>query len=476
MRTVNAMLLFGAAAMVSPAQTFTTLYSFCAQSGCPDGAYPDGALLQATDGNLYGTTHSGSNISAGTIFKITTNGALTTLYDFCSPAGICPQNIGAEAPLIEATNGNLYGTTFGVAEQSVFAGSIFEITSGKVRTLHSFCTQSRCADGENPAGLVQAADGDFYGTTEFGGACGYSTGCGTVFKITPSGVLTTLYDFCKDGGSTCADGQYPLAGLVQASNGDFYGTTYFGGDHDSGTIFKITAAGALTTLDILCTGAGPCNSEPQVGLIQASNGDLYGTTISGGPAGYGTIFKLTPAGALTTVHNFCSQEACADGGTPVAPLVEGSDGNLYGSTGFFGPAGQGTIFKITPSGALTTLWGAGVTTLMQDTDGNFYGTIALGGIYGAGEVFQLSAGLAPFVKTLPPSAQSGAPVKILGSNLTGASSVTFNGTPAVFSVPSGRGIVTEISALVPAGATTGTVQVVTPGGTFSSNVPFQVLP
>ncbi len=416
MRTVNAMLLCAAAVMASPAQTLTTLYNFCAQSGCPDGAYPDGTLLQATDGSLYGTTHSGSNVSAGTIFKITTNGVLTTLYDFCSPAGICPQNIGAEAPLIQAAHGKLYGTTFGVVEQSAFAGSIFEIDAGKVTTLHTFCTQAGCPDGENPAALIQAAGGDLYGTTEFGGACAYSHGCGTVFRITTTGMLTTLYDFCKGGGSTCSDGRYPLAGLVQSGNGDFYGTTYFGGDSDSGTIFKITPAGVLTTLDILCNGSGPCNSEPQVGLVLASNGDLYGTTISGGPAGQGTIFKITPSGALTTVHNFCSQEACADGGTPVAPLVAASDGNLYGSTGFFGPAGQGTIFKITPGGALTTIWSAGATTLMQDTDGNFYGTIALGGLYGDGEIFQLSDGLAPFVKILPDSAESGAGVKILGTN------------------------------------------------------------
>jgi uncharacterized repeat protein (TIGR03803 family) len=465
-----------------PAQTFTTLYSFCAQSGCPDGEYPDGALLQAADGNLYGTTYNGGNVLGGTIYKITTSGALTTLHDFCTPSGVCPQNIGPETPLIQSSNGRFFGTTFGEAERAGFPGAIFEIAGGRVKTLHHFCSQRGCRDGENPAGVIQGERGELYGTTEFGGKCGYSAGCGTVFKITPEGMLTTLYDFCENGGTECADGQYPVAGLVQGANGDFYGTTYFGGNLSNGTVFKMTPNGTLTTLHTFCTQVGCPDGDIVVVGLTLANGDLYGVTQGGGSEcfdlnGCGTIFKVTPVGVFTTLYTFCQAEGtCTDGATPVPQLVEGSDGNLYGATAQGGPLGVGTIFRVTPSGALTTLYGAGATTLMQDTNGDFYGTTSMGGAYcppsGCGTIFRLSVGLGPFVKTRPASGTVGSAIKILGTNLTGATAVTFNGTPvASFAVNSSG---SAISTTVPDGATTGKVQVVTPNGTLSSDLVFRV--
>jgi len=220
------------------------------------------------------------------------------------------------------------------------------------------------------------------------------------------------------------------------------------------------------------------------GLVQATNGYFYGTTEYGGSGancastgGCGTVFKIAPSGTLTTLYSFCAQGGCPDGESPGADLIQATDGNLYGTTNLGGADGVGTIFRITPGGTLTTLYsftGADenpVAGLVQATNGEFYGTASVGGASGDGAIFSLSVGLGPFVTTLPTSGDVGSPITILGSDLTGATSVGFNGTPAVFDVVSA----TEITTTVPSGATTGTVQVVTPSGTLSSNVPFRVL-
>jgi uncharacterized repeat protein (TIGR03803 family) len=341
--------------------------------------------------------------------------------------------------------------------------------------------------GVNPfSGVVQASDGDLYGTTYYGGP--HSNG--TVFKITTSGVLTTIHYF--DG----EDGQAPSSGLLQASNGNFYGTTEFGGDsgYDDGTIFEITPTGKLTSLYSFCSQGGSSCTDgelPDGGVVQGTDGAFYGTASEGGgtdslcDGGCGTVFRITAGGTLTVLHNF----VYTDGAHPVGGLVQGTDGNFYGTTEAggdtgicFEPNGCGTIFKITPSGTLTSLHSFDMTdgrypetALVQDTNGSFYGTTSDGGTSGActlgcGTVFSLSVGLKPFVKTQPASGAVGAAINILGSDLTGATSVTFNGTPAVFTVNSHSLITTT----VPAGATTGTVQVVTPSGTLSSNLPFRV--
>jgi uncharacterized repeat protein (TIGR03803 family) len=491
-----------------PAQTFRTLHSFDGT----DGAGPLAALVQATDGNLYGTTQvGGANDTCnsvpfdgcGTFFKITLGGTLTTLYSFCSQSG-CPDGANPSAGLVQATSGNLYGTTsYGGAN---YYGMVFKITlGGTLTTLYSFCSESDCTDGEFAHGLVQATNGNFYGTTYGGGAnsciIGVTDyGCGTFFKITPSGTLTTLYSFCSQSG--CTDGEFPLLGLVQATNGNFYGTTVGGGAQDWGTVFKITPSGTLTTLYSFCSQIGCTDGEtPQAGLVQATDGNFYGTTTYGGAYGSGTVFKITPGGTLTTLYSFCSQSHCPDGCYPIGSLVQATDGNLYGTTyggganscTLFFTLGCGTVFKIAPSGTLTTLHSFCSQTdcadglypeagLVQATDGNFYGTtfeggandscVSMGANGGCGTVFSLSVGLGPFVETQPTSGEVGVAVKILGTSLTDATRVTFNGHAAAFKVVSNSLITTA----VPAGATTGAVEVVTPSGTLLSNVPFQVPP
>ena len=256
------------------------------------------------------------------------------------------------------------------------------------------------------------------------------------------------------------------------ANGIFYGTTFLN------WVFEITAVGKLTALANSTQGSGPTGA-----LIQATNGKFYGTASSGGENGGGTVFEMTPGGKATTLHSFCSQSNCADGKTPWAGLIQATDGNLYGTTSAGGANLYGTIFKITTAGKLTTLYSfcsqSGCTDgaspyegLVQATNGTLYGTTHSGGTDNLGTIYSLSVGLGPFVQTVPSSAKVGAPVLILGNNLTGTTSVSFSSTAATFTVASG----TEIKTTVPAGATTGTVEVTTPKGTLKSNVIFHVTP
>jgi uncharacterized repeat protein (TIGR03803 family) len=461
------MFLVCAATVAAPAQSFTKLldFNFFGNSANPEAV----SLVQGTDGNLYGTTYGynpGDNPHYGTVFDITPAGALTTLWTFCAEPD-CADGEGPRGALVQATNGGFYGTTVYGGSSSYGYGTIFRLTSaGALATLHVF----EETDGSNPyAGLVQASDGNFYGTTLGGGTDGY----GTVFKVTPNGTLTTLHSFYPHTGSN--DGRSPWAGLVQGRDGDLYGTTVNGGTGDDGTVFKITLGGKLTTLHSFnfTDGYGPYG-----GVIQASDGNFYGTTIGAADDSGGTVFKMTPAGDLTTLYNFGTQVYA-----PMAPLVEGTDGNFYGTSNVGGANNVGTIFKISQEGVLTTLYSFDFSDganpdggLIQSTDGSFYGTVLGGGDPfchgGCGTIFRLSVGLGPFVKTIPAYGKVGSAVKILGTNLSAASSVTFDGTVAGFTIVSPSLITTA----VPASATTGTVQVVAPNGTLSSNAPFRVLP
>ena len=449
-------ILWAAGAVALPAQTLTTLFSFDGTGG----AQPYGGLVQASNGEFYGTTQYGGANHDGTVFKITPDGTLTTLYSFCSLFGCADGNL-PRAGLIQGTDGDFYGTTqYGGAFDR---GTVFKITqSGTLTTLHTF--GSTDGDGATPiGGLVQGIDGDFHGTTQSGGA--YQDG--TVFKITPSGTLTILHSF--DG----PDGYWPEAGLVQAINGDFYGTTYYGGANvcgglGCGTVFRITPNGVLTTLHSFDQTDG---AYPLAALAQATNGELYGTTEYGGAyAYYGTVFKMTPSGTLTTLHSFNQ----TDGSYPEAGLLQATNGDFYGTTVEGGTSsyckagyGCGTMFQITQSGTLTTIYNfcslTGCTDgdypfggLTQDTNGMLYGTTSKGGSTSGGcpsgecgTVYSLSVGLKPSVETQPTSGAVGTAVNILGTNLTGATGVTFNGTLAVFTVVSKSLITTTVPAEPP---------------------------
>ena len=289
-------------AIVSPSQTLTTLHNFAGQPN--DGKNPYAGLVQGRDGNFYGTTESGGATNHGMVFKMTPSGTVTILYSFPGyPSG------GGDptGTLIQASDGNFYGTTNG----GNGGGIVFKITSnGALTTLHTF--QPGQGDGGYPyAGLIQASDGNFYGTTNQGGI---HFGNGTVFKITPNGTETVLYSFACSDSSGCR----PIGGLVEGSDGNFYGTTSQGGSgsNDTGSVFKITPSGTLTTLHNFCYNCGE-GYDSYATLVQATDGNFYGTTEGGGAHGDGTVFKITSSGTLTTLYSFCpGGSPCADGAAP----------------------------------------------------------------------------------------------------------------------------------------------------------------
>jgi uncharacterized repeat protein (TIGR03803 family) len=475
------LILCTAAAVAAPAQTFTLLFTFDGK----DGSDPN-SLVQGLDGNLYGTTGTGGGrYNGGTVFKITPTGSLTTLFSFCPVSHHCITGANPQR-LTLGMNGTLYGTTSAGGRNRQCcsgAGTAFRInpTNGGHTKMYNFCARERCTDGATPrSGLVQGLGGNWYGTTAFGG-----TGdVGTVFKMTPKGSLTTLYTFCPQGGN-CPDGSLPAADLILASDGSFYGTTELGGANGFGTVFKITASGRLTTIYNFCSQTNCADGDqPGSALVQASDGNLYGVTPYGGTGpncnsgNCGTVFKITTGGTLTTLYSFCARTNCSDGYVPLGSLVQATDGNFYGTTALGGSNYEGTIFKITPGGTLTTLYSfcpqSSCTDgyqpsegLLQLTDGNLYGLDSLGGTF-----FRLSVGLGPFVKALPYAGAAGKAVKILGQGLTGTTAVSFNGAAANFAVQSD----TYLIATVPQGATTGFITVSTPGAVLTSNNQFRVLP
>ena len=480
-------LLCAGAALTCSAQTFESLVQF----NDTNGREPNGPLVQGLDSNFYGTTISGGANGYGTVFKVTTSGTVTILYSFCSQSK-CADGALPEAGLVLGTDGNFYGTTDqgGTSTACTFydlgCGTVFKVTrAGVLTTLHSFDLDE---DGAYPESqLIQGTDGNFYGTTYQG----VNPHHGTIFKITPDGSLTMLHQFA--GGES--DGAGPTSALVQATNGNFYGTTIAGGTKSFGTVYQLTPAGAVTLLYSFCQLAGCTDGESPGPVIQAADGNLYGTAGGGANAcedyggyGCGEVFKLTLGGILTTLYSFPNPYPWDPNG-----LIEATDGNFYGTTyygGDFGclvKIGCGSVFEITPSGTLTILhtfeqtdgqWPSG--GLAQATNGSLYGATSVGGSFkgqcdyedGCGTVYGLSVGLKPFVETQPTSGTVGTAVNILGTNLTDATGVTFNGTPAVFTVVSHSLITTT----VPVGATTGEVRVTGPKGTGVSNVPFMVLP
>jgi uncharacterized repeat protein (TIGR03803 family) len=350
------------------------------------GIFPQAGLMLGPDGNFYGTTSSGGSNSVGTIFRLAPNGVLTSLFSFNRTNGASPQG-----GLALGRDGNFYGTTaFGGPND---LGTIFRFsTNGTLTTLASF-------DGSNGANpqfqLVMDANGNFYGVTTEGGA----DGVGTVFRVTTNGVLTTLATFNDIAGGV----ELPRDGLTAGQDGNFYGTTAAGGSQLAGTVFKITPGGSLTTLVSFNAANG---TSPLGGLVQANDGNLYGTTGFGGTnstfgtnSGFGTIFKVTTNGVLTTLFNF----HFTDGEAPSAKLIFGSDGNLYGTTEFGGSTGGipaangfGTVFRITTNGVFTSLSlfqrtnGSNLQApLVLGIDGNLYGTTSEGGTGSGGTIFRL---------------------------------------------------------------------------------------
>jgi uncharacterized repeat protein (TIGR03803 family) len=458
LNTAAAVLLL-CVATASPAQTFTSLLSFDEA----DGYLPYAGLVQGTDGNLYGVTAAGGTGGYGTVFKISPAGVLTTLHIFADDAdGVYPTS-----GLVQGMDGDFYGTTAQGGAHS--GGTVFKITSGgTLTTLYDFCAQPSCADGSSPsyAALVEGVGGTFYGTTSAGGTAAN----GTVFKISSAGKLTTLHSFYG-----APDGQSPIAALVRSSNGSLYGTTYLGGMYDGGAAFKIDPSGAETIIYSFCSEAGcPDGDWPEAGLIVGADGSFYGTTLQGGDIGGGTVFEIAPTGKETTLYSFGAEGGNPTSSLVLGTDGNLYGTALNGLDGVFELDQRGELILLYSfTGADGSNPYAG---LLQATNGTFYGTTLYGGTsnactYGCGTVFSLSTGLGPFVKPQPTSGKVGARVVILGTDLAGTTAVSFNGAAATFTASN-----SAIETTVPEGATTGTLTVTSPGGTLSSNVVFRVVP
>ena len=404
----------GSAYKMTPAGQFTDLYDFCALSGCADGSIPYGGLTLGFDGNFYSTTQVGGSKNAGTVFQMTPAGAVKTLYSFTN--GTNGDDSVPPYTVLQGQDGNFYGVAWG--QYNGQYGEFFrESRSGTFTVLHQFAY----TDGANPNLPTQGTDGNFYGTAQLGGDA--TCKCGVVYKLTSSGAITVLHKFTGYPN----DGYIPEGILVQGADGNFYGATYKGGAYNLGTVFSISSTG---TYKVLYSFGGVTNDGrlPYAGVTQGTDGNLYGTTANGGTKNAGVIFKMpTSGGTVTNLYNFCDP-SCTPGYYPEAPLV-------------------------------------------QHTNGKFYSTTT-GNSLGGGVFYSLDMGLKPFVGLLNWQGKVGATVEILGQGFTGTTSVSFNGTPAVFNNSSD----TYMTATVPAGATTGVVTVTTFTGTMKSNRKFLVTP
>src|SRR5580658_718427 len=505
-----------------PAQAqLSELYAFqynsATTSNYPDGAIPMAELIQGADGNYYTTTNIGGAGTCpgevenqipgcGAVVKITPAGVLSVLYSFPydTSTSTAPDGWFPQAGLVQGKDGNFYGvaTEGGTGGEACAdttglsgCGTVFKLTkTGTLTVLHSFCGGSGCGslttDGAEPTGrLIFGANGDLYGTTQVGGLFNGFYNQGTIFRISTSGAYTVLHVFSGNFGSK-PDGANPAAGLTLASNGDFYGTTTAGGASGDGSVFEMTASGKVTLLHSF-TGSSD-GSMPIGALVQASDGNLYGTCYSGGANGTGTVFRITTKGVLTKIYDFAAEAAPGNiGYLPRAGLIQASDGNLYG-TAWQGGAftATGTIYQLTLGGVGTleasfdasTTGFAPLDALLQGSDGRLYVTLQYNGgensdgVQDQGAISVLDLGLSPPApgpfEFTPAKGLVGAKITLRGSAFVGTTAVTFNGTLAA-SVVDASGYIT---ATVPAGATSGTISVTNAGGTTTSKSSFTVLP
>ena len=424
--------------------SLTTLHGFSDTS--IDGAQPYGGPIQGADGSIYGTTLRGGGWGFGTVFRLDSAGIHTTLHSFDGSS----EGSNPRGPVMQGTDGSLYGSTewgrFGAT------GTVFRLdAAGTLTLLHLFTG----AEGFRPhGGVIQSTDGSFYGTAISGG----SANAGTIFKLGATGSLSAVHSFTGGG-----DGAYPDSAPIQASDGNVYGTTVNGGGFGRGTVFKLDAAGNLSTLHHFTGGID--GASPLAGLIEAADGSLRGTTWEGGAGGAGTVFKIDTVGNLTTLHSFTGP----DGAYPIGGVIEATDGSLYGTTSYSGTPAEnaGTIFKLDATGTLTTLHQFSPASdgrnsygfLAQAADGSLYGTTSEGGPNGGGTVFRLTVPSAPtFTLSLSKPLISGCltvkgTVTLMARAHAGGTVVSLSSDNAHASVPA--------TVTVAAGATTKTFSIKT---------------
>lgn len=332
------------------ASSLTTLHAFCTDTQgarCLDGMTPVSRLIEI-DGQFYGTTSAGGANMLGTVFRVTADGMFATVHSFCEQDH-CPDGARPGRFLARGPGGAIYGVTAGGGLAD--GGTVFRLSRGGAYTLvHRFCSEARCTDGLQPVSVLFDGKGNLFGTAASGG----THGGGIAFAIDSGGTFRVIHNFCAESG--CADGATP-GPLMRARNGSFYGTTLAGGRNHAGTIFQMTPAGAVTILYAFC-GANKCpdGRQPAGALVEGLGGNLYGATTQQGADNYGTIFQITPAGRLRTLHSFCAAPNCRDGATPTDGLVLGKDGSLYGTASAGGGFYSGAVFRLTAAGKYSLVY------------------------------------------------------------------------------------------------------------------------
>jgi uncharacterized repeat protein (TIGR03803 family) len=464
---------------ITPSGAITVIYNFAGA----DGYGPSSGLTLGTDGNFYGTTRSGGANSLGTIFQITPAGVLTTLHSFTGSDGQTPY-----APPVEGKNGSYYGVALG----PIGLGTGYSVTSsGTFKLLSTAIPQ----DSISP--LLLASDGNFYGTTAGGGTIGQ----GTVFRMSATGAVKIVYNF--DG----THGRVPYGPVVQGSDRFLYGTTPAGGSSTTGgVIFKLSTSGKITVLHEFDQNSMTDGYGPEDGLVLASDGNFYGATSAGlvsAPAQYGTLFKIAKSGTYSIQYVFDATH----GAYQYANSMQHTNGTLYGLPNAGGSGGNGVFYSLAegippfvslvgyPGGAAGTtveilgdgltgasnvMFGSGSANFSVVSDTYMTAVVPASGTTGAVTVTTPSGALKskqifkllPVILSLKPtSGPVGTQVTIVGTGLTGATTVTFGGVKAtVFTVNSG----TQVTATVPAGALTGKIKITTAGGTATSSGTFTV--
>jgi uncharacterized repeat protein (TIGR03803 family) len=460
-----AVVLFAGAAVPAPAQTPTTLHAFPLSSF--DACEPEDNIVQGRDGNMYGIGVS-CGTASGAVYKISTTGTESVVFNFPSTWSSCYSG------LTIGSDGNFYGTCFTTPTGN---GSIFQLTPAGVFTdKHDFTNTN--GDTEPVYGPIQATDGNFYGVTG-----DYPFTCGNVYKLTSAGVYTSLHTFT---GNDCG----PASSLFQASDGNLYGTLYacaINSGIGNGCVYAISTAGVFKEIFGFSSSTG---EQPCTGVIQAKNGSLYGATQSGAANNFGSIYKLTAAGVFTDLHDFnnTTDATCGDNiGRTTVNLTQVTDGAFYGVNGINGNSGEGSIYKLTSTNVFTDFLfpnppvdgGSPLATLLQNTNGLLYGTTPSGGPTSCnpcqGVFFSVATGDAAFVNLEPTQKTElvGAHVGMFGQGFSSASVVKFGGVASTSVTRSGA---TYLTAVVPVGAHTGAVTVTTGSTTLTSPQTFKVKP
>jgi uncharacterized repeat protein (TIGR03803 family) len=472
-RSLSISIVLLLAVTAATAQTYTNLYAYPGTDNNSSGITWPSVLSQGQDGDLYSTIQTNGSYQYGSVYKMSTSGGYTLLYSFCAEGSPCATS-GAypTGGVTLGFDGNLWGTTEDGGKDA--AGTVFKVTpAGTLASVYSF-TNAKDDSAPNFT-VLQGQDGNIYGVSEEQ----YDGQYGSFFKLTTKGKISP-YPFSYTNGDSPS---LP----VQGTDLNFYGTTQAGGDTSCGefgcgVVYKATSAGKITVLHEFTGYASSTNfdgSRPIGSLVQGPDGDFYGTTYTGGANNLGAVFKISSSGTYTLLHSFAGVPT--DGSLPIAGMTVGTDGNFYGVTADGGTQNGGAIFEITPAGKETVLYSfcivscydgfSPTTALVLHTDGIFYGNTA-GNSNGGSVFYSFKTKLKPFVRLVTWSGKDGATAEILGQGFTGTKAVSFNGVAAKFDNASD----TYMTATVPTGALSGPVTVTTFSSTLQSDRSFLVMP